>query len=658
MTRDANSLFRRLQRDERGAVAVIVAAAIIVLVGFGALVVDVSYFFYAQRIVQATANAAALAGAQGIGNGGTPLTTATTYSAVASNKNAVSNLTVAMKTGYPQLYCASTWATNAGVACSTNQTPSCATSMAGCVGTSGANLIVVSETANAPTFFGRIFGINSITVAATATASAAGNAPTPNNVAVVLDTTASMGSAPPAGSSAAAACGRGVTAIQCATSGVQTLLGELWPWQAGATSGPSVDQVALFTYPPVTNAGQATTDIGCTNPVIATSYSGVQGIGNASTSSTVNLLPQTASVTASISGTLMTVTTASSGGVAVGSAVSGTGVSAGTTVTAFGTGIGAAGTYTVSKSQTVASRTLTITNSTWGMQTSSTNMSTANAFNTGSWALATDSTRAVITSGTGNWPWWGTGTTVSSVSTSPAPGSVTLSAAPTGTGVHAGDSIIVAPLYEITSFANDYRTSDTSTSLNASSNIVKVTTSGCLGTPGGLGTYYADAISAAQSALAAANAARVAAGQAGGQNVIIILSDGAASSSSTQMGSLLSTQSTQQCGAAVVAAQNAAKAGTWVYSVYYDDGSTTCNDTTKTTGLPSTITSSCTAMQDIANSPGTTAGTSVQDPARFYSTDGTTSGCKSIHPYTTIAQIFQQIASSLTAVRLVPLGTI
>jgi Flp pilus assembly protein TadG len=73
MTRDANSFFRRLVRDERGVAAVLVATALVALVGMGALVVDVGYFFYARSVVQASANASALAGAQEIGTGGAPL---------------------------------------------------------------------------------------------------------------------------------------------------------------------------------------------------------------------------------------------------------------------------------------------------------------------------------------------------------------------------------------------------------------------------------------------------------------------------------------------------------------------------------------------------------------------------------------------------------
>ncbi|HEX4124877.1 MAG TPA: TadE/TadG family type IV pilus assembly protein, partial [Tepidisphaeraceae bacterium] len=162
MSRDANSPPRRLLRDDRGAVAIIVAIAFPVLIGLAALGVDAGYLFYAKQVLQASTDAAALAGAQGIGNGGTPLTTATSYSAVATNKNAVTNLSIAMAAGYPQLKCLANWATSSGVACSTNQTPSCATASSGCAGANGANVIEVRQTANVPTFFATIFGISSV----------------------------------------------------------------------------------------------------------------------------------------------------------------------------------------------------------------------------------------------------------------------------------------------------------------------------------------------------------------------------------------------------------------------------------------------------------------------------------------------------------------
>jgi uncharacterized phage protein gp47/JayE len=64
-----------------------------------------------------------------------------------------------------------------------------------------------------------------------------------------------------------------------------------------------------------------------------------------------------ATYTASISGLTMTVTAVASGTLAVGQTVTGAGLLPGTVITAFGTGAGGTGTYTLGKSQTVASGT-------------------------------------------------------------------------------------------------------------------------------------------------------------------------------------------------------------------------------------------------------------------------------------------------------------
>ena len=181
-------------------------------------------------------------------------------------------------------------------------------------------------------------------------------------------------------------------------------------------------------------------------------------------------------------------------------------------------------------------------------------------------------------------------------------------------------------------FFYDYRASDTATALNAASNIVKATNQNCLQAKGGLGTFYADAITAAETALIAQQNAR------GGTNVLILLSDGAASSNSSQMGALETSNLNSQCHAAITAAQAAAKAGTWVYSIYYDDNGGNCNDTTAIT--------SCSAMKQIAS-----------DPSKFFSTDGTTGLCPSTNPYTSISSILSTIGASVTTTRLLPNNT-
>ena len=71
--------------------------------------------------------------------------------------------------------------------------------------------------------------------------------------------------------------------------------------------------------------------------------------------------PSSATFTGSISATTLTVTSVLSGTIAVGQAIFGNNVSLNTVITALGTGTGGVGTYTVSKSQTVASTSINST---------------------------------------------------------------------------------------------------------------------------------------------------------------------------------------------------------------------------------------------------------------------------------------------------------
>src|SRR5580700_5856146 len=119
MIRNIESFVRRLGRDQSGTVAIYVAITFAVLLGFGALVVDVGSILYAQRELQSTADVAAMAGAQDINccTPSTAIATATAYSAVSGatppNKNALSNLTVTMAAGYPKMVCI----TSTGITC-------------------------------------------------------------------------------------------------------------------------------------------------------------------------------------------------------------------------------------------------------------------------------------------------------------------------------------------------------------------------------------------------------------------------------------------------------------------------------------------------------------------------------------------------------------
>jgi hypothetical protein len=212
--------------------------------------------------------------------------------------------------------------------------------------------------------------------------------------------------------------------------------------------------------------------------------------------------------------------------------------------------------------------------------------------------------------------------------------------APTGTAAD----------YQVTPYLADYRVNDATSTLNSSSNLVKAIgdASGCSGlqTPGGLSTFYAGALVAAQDTLTQVS------GRTGAQNAIIILSDGAANatkmatttvSGKTAVATSGSTYPSKvgQCQQAVNVANAITAAGTIIYSVAY--GSSTSTSACSTDG--GSI-SPCTAMQKIASNPSTFF---ADDPA------GVSSGCPHTqNPETGLAQIFGAIAGSFTKARLIP----
>ena len=116
-------------------------------------------------------------------------------------------------------------------------------------------------------------------------------------------------------------------------------------------------------------------------------------------------------------------------------------------------------------------------------------------------------------------------------------------------------------------------------------------------------------------------------------------------------GDTITFSSNNQCNKAITAAQTAAAAGTWVYSIAYGSStaaapnSASCSD--QEPGPPIANVSSCATMQNIAS-----------DPSKFYS-DPMGGSCTSpSNPnYTTISQIFENIGLNLLYTQLIPVGT-
>ena len=223
------------------------------------------------------------------------------------------------------------------------------------------------------------------------------------------------------------------------------------------------------------------------------------------------------------------------------------------------------------------------------------------------------------------------------------------------------------PEYLVLGFQSNYRSSDTATTLNFSSDLVEAVgagTNNCgMPTPGGEGTFYAGAIIAAQQYLINNHTSGI-------QDVMIVLSDGNASASSTQMagsvnqsvtvggmsGKLFS--STAECTQAVNAA-NWAKTtkrsdgtATEIYSVSYGSETSGCTSGESVTSVanpPNPSNSPCATMDNISSLPLS---------KYFFSVPQSKSGqgtiCNGAVGITQLDQVFTTIAGDLTSARLIP----
>jgi hypothetical protein len=192
---------RRRAHDETGQVMpLLLCGALVVMLGFAAFAIDVGRAYYAKRQLQASADAAALAGAQNLPDPGAAMALAQQYGPAGKNPpKGAENVQMAMST-------------------------KCLKSAPGCA---PANAIVVKETGKVTTRFARVLGIDSFTVHAQATAcSPCGQKPI--DVMLVLDRTGSM-------------CTPSCADLNNAKDGIRTFIGEM---------DPDYDRVGLAVLPP------------------------------------------------------------------------------------------------------------------------------------------------------------------------------------------------------------------------------------------------------------------------------------------------------------------------------------------------------------------------------------------------------------------------
>lgn len=253
-----NSLASRLLKDQRGQVIVVMAVLIAAFMGIAALTLGAGSSYVTQRQLQASANAAALAGAQALPNANAA-TVASTYDMTSDGLNSNPHLAgVTMSSGYPKLECL-TSLTSQGLAC---------------IAPANANAMQVKQQIAVPLLFGGLFGHPTITLSATATASMRGASSGAYNVAIIVDATASMSD-----TDSDSQCSG--SRMSCALAGVRILIQDLSPCSPNsATCGTvtagtngsgnvvnSVDRVALFGFPNVsTSTYQYDYDCSSSNP--------------------------------------------------------------------------------------------------------------------------------------------------------------------------------------------------------------------------------------------------------------------------------------------------------------------------------------------------------------------------------------------------------
>jgi Flp pilus assembly protein TadG len=228
------SLLRKLLREESGQTIVLMAFGMFSFIGMAGIAIETGHCYYAYERLVASTNAATLAGAQGLPDTATASANATAYSSAPGGMNATPLLTNVNVT--PTFLCLATVTNSLKTPCESSGGDS-----------GGYNAIQVHQTAQVPAWLAELFGVKTFHLSATSTAAMRGGTASTWNIAIVLDTTGSMGDR-----DSGKQCSG--TQISCALLGVQALLGDLYPCELGQncpSSDTYVDDVSLYVFPPV-----------------------------------------------------------------------------------------------------------------------------------------------------------------------------------------------------------------------------------------------------------------------------------------------------------------------------------------------------------------------------------------------------------------------
>jgi Flp pilus assembly protein TadG len=700
MSGKLRAFVQRLRNDQRGAAAVVAALIFVGMFGLFAIVFDLGYLLHTYRALQVSTDAAALAAAQALHDGATvaeAVTTATQYGANGSSP-----------TGNPL----------PNLAVTTTSTPTCFESTGfACLGSPASNGIVIKQQTSAPLAFTGGLGIlPPVSMTTTATASSNGGMTHPADVMIIVDTTQSMNNSD--GNCEIS----GATRIQCALNGFQTLLkgfpppygalglmifpgvvnaddaaqeydcnantpeyaavtGAIGATVTGAIGATFTGYIGTTGTKGVANTTLTVTAVSSGTLAVGDGLSGTgissgttitaKGTGTGGTGTyTVSVSQKVASETITDTSKTLTVTAVTSGTLGLSSVtadvLSGTGITSGTTITALGTGKGGTGTYTVSTAQHVASETITDTSKTLTVTAvSQGTLYVGDAITAGTGALTAVAAGTTLTAfgsgGTGTAGKGGTGTYTVSIAQNVGTEALTDPQPIAAYNASSNPPTTTPPIYLIVPLETTYQNG--SGTLTAGDPLVSAAyyPSGCSGISviGGVGTYYADAITAASNYLGAN-------GRPGVPKYIIFLSDGDANAVTPNISA---AKATNECHEGITASTNAQSAGvsasppyaTTVITIAYGSPTTSGAGGGCDTDRGSNAITPCQTMLKMASVGN---GTSTA-PEWFYSdvnggsSNGTSNNCTSPaqNKTTDLTAIFNDIGARLTGARLLANGT-
>ncbi|HTV81416.1 MAG TPA: Tad domain-containing protein [Acidobacteriaceae bacterium] len=278
---------KRLIREDSGQTIIMFALGLVVMITMAGFVIDIGRAMVVNARLKSSTIASALAGATDM-----PSTSYTTAAQTTATQDDTDQ-GLGTITSTTSACSSSSSSPCLSFAAEGYCSPTASSLNVGCItmgGSNTVNALVVTQSTTMPTTFISILGIKSLTFTTTEAAAWKGSAHNPYNVAVIVDSTDSMNDTDTCVSGSGCSASNdpcdGQTAFYCALLGVQSLLKNLTPCPGGGNcsgEGP-LDEVALYTFPGLSNTAAATADATCSASITsASSASGGFGVNDSTT---------------------------------------------------------------------------------------------------------------------------------------------------------------------------------------------------------------------------------------------------------------------------------------------------------------------------------------------------------------------------------------